>query len=438
MRMVDIIRKKREGGELTDPELAFFVQGFSKGEIPDYQASALMMAVFFQGMTRRETAALTMEMAHSGDTVDLSQISGVKVDKHSTGGVGDKTSLICGPIAAACGVKLAKMSGRGLGHTGGTVDKLESIPGFQTELPREEFFSIVNRIGMALIGQSGNLCPADKKLYALRDVTGTVESLPLIASSIMSKKIAAGADAILLDVKTGSGAFMKSREDARALAEEMVRIGQGVGKKTVALITDMDLPLGRKIGNALEVMEACEVLRGKGEKRITELCLELAANMIYLGRQAETPETAREKATQAVASGRAFEKLCEMAEAQGGDSSFLRDTEKFRLSPVKWEVKAPKTGWVAALNAEECGLAAMELGAGRETKESEIDLGAGISLLKTKGDFVEAGEPIALLYGGSEEKCRRGEERFLSALELHAEQPEAAPLILERIEKADP
>ncbi len=438
MRMVDIIRKKREGGELTDRELAFFVQGFSRGEIPDYQASALMMAVFFQGMTRRETAALTMEMAHSGDTVDLSQISGVKVDKHSTGGVGDKTSLICGPIAAACGVKLAKMSGRGLGHTGGTVDKLESIPGFQTELPREEFFSIVNRTGMALIGQSGNLCPADKKLYALRDVTGTVESLPLIASSIMSKKIAAGADAILLDVKTGSGAFMKSREDARALAEEMVRIGQGVGKKTVALITDMDLPLGRKIGNALEVIEACEVLRGKGEKRITELCLELAANMIYLGKQAETPETAREKATQAVASGRAFEKLCEMAEAQGGDSSFLRETEKFRLSPVKWEVKAPKTGWITALNAEECGLAAMELGAGRETKESEIDLGAGISLLKTKGDFAEAGEPIALLYGGSAEKCRRGEERFLAALELHGEQPEAAPLILERIEKADP
>ncbi len=438
MRMVDIIRKKRESGELTDRELAFFVQGFTRGEIPDYQASALMMAVFFQGMTQRETTALTMEMAHSGDTVDLSQISGVKVDKHSTGGVGDKTSLICGPIAAACGVKLAKMSGRGLGHTGGTVDKLESIPGFHTELPREEFFSIVNRIGIALIGQSGNLCPADKKLYALRDVTGTVESLPLIASSIMSKKLAAGADAILLDVKTGSGAFMKSREDARALAEEMVRIGQSAGKKTVALITDMDLPLGRKIGNALEVMEACEVLRGKGEKRITELCLELAANMIYLGRQAETPEAAREKATQAVLSGRAFEKLCEMAEAQGGDSSFLRETEKFRLSPVKWEVKAPETGWITALKAEVCGLAAMELGAGRETKESEIDLGAGISLLKTKGDFAEAGEPIALLYSESEERCRRGGERLLSAVKLGSARPKAAQLILERIERMDP
>ncbi len=435
MRMVDLIHKKREGGELTDQELAFFVGGYSRGEIPDYQASAFLMAVFFQGMTRRETVTLTMEMAHSGELADLSTINGVKVDKHSTGGVGDKTTLICGPIAAAWGVKIAKMSGRGLGHTGGTVDKLESIPGFRVDLPREEFFSIVNRTGMALIGQSGNLCPADKKLYALRDVTGTVESLPLIASSIMSKKLAAGADAILLDVKMGSGAFLKSREEARLLAEEMVRIGRSVGKKTIALITDMDIPLGRKIGNALEVREACEVLCGKGEKRLSALCLELAANMIYLGKQAETLEEAREKAEQAVLSGRAFEKLCETVEAQGGDSAFLREPEKLSLSPVKRELLSPKTGWITGLNAEECGLAAMELGAGRETKESEIDFGAGISLLKTRGDFVKAGEPLALLYGGSGEQCRRGEERLLAALEFGPGQPEPALLILERIDE---
>ena len=305
MRMYDIIHKKREGGELTQEELAFFVQGYTAGEIPDYQASALMMAVFFRGMTRRETAALTLEMARSGDTVDLSSIPGIKVDKHSTGGVGDKTSLILGPIAAACGAKIAKMSGRGLGHTGGTVDKLESIPGLRTDIPRDEFFEIVNRTGLSIIGQSGNLCPADKKLYALRDVTATVESLPLIASSIMSKKIAAGADAILLDVKVGSGAFMKTLEDSRALAQEMVRIGAGVGRKTVALITDMDMPLGRNIGNALEVMESCEVLQGGGDKRLRSLCMELAANMIYLAEQAPTMEEAREKAAQAVASGTA-------------------------------------------------------------------------------------------------------------------------------------
>ena len=433
MRMYDIIHKKREGGELTGEELRFFVQGFTRGEIPDYQASALLMAIFFRGMTRRETGELTLEMARSGDTVDLSSLPGVKVDKHSTGGVGDKTSLIIGPIAAACGVTIAKMSGRGLGHTGGTVDKLESIPGLRTDIPRQEFFDIVKRTGLSIIGQSGNLCPADKKLYALRDVTATVESLPLIASSIMSKKIAAGADAILLDVKVGSGAFMKTLEDSRALAQEMVRIGSQVGRRTVALITDMDMPLGRHIGNALEVQEAVEVLSGGGDSRLRDLCLELSANMIYLGQRAETMEEARAKAAEAVSAGRALQKLAEMVEAQGGDPSYIAHPEKFTLSPACVELSAPQTGYITRLDAEGCGLAAVELGAGRETKESSIDFGAGIVLLQNKGDRVEQGQPIARLYAQSESLCRRGKERFLASLEVGELAPKRGPMIVERI-----
>ena len=433
MRMYDIIHKKREGGELTGEELRFFVQGFTRGEIPDYQASALLMAIFFRGMTRRETGDLTLEMARSGDTVDLSSLPGVKVDKHSTGGVGDKTSLIIGPIAAACGVTIAKMSGRGLGHTGGTVDKLESIPGLRTDIPRQEFFDIVKRTGLSIIGQSGNLCPADKKLYALRDVTATVESLPLIASSIMSKKIAAGADAILLDVKVGSGAFMKTLEDSRALAQEMVRIGTQVGRRTVALITDMDMPLGRHIGNALEVQEAVEVLSGGGDSRLRDLCLELSANMIYLGQRAETMEEARAKAAEAVSAGRALQKLAEMVEAQGGDPSYIAHPEKFTLSPACVELSAPQTGYITRLDAEGCGLAAVELGAGRETKESSIDFGAGIVLLQNKGDRVEQGQPIARLYAQSESLCRRGKERFLASLEVGELAPKRGPMIVERI-----
>lgn len=433
MRMYDIIHKKREGGELTREELRFFVQGFTRGEIPDYQASALLMAIFFRGMTRRETGDLTLEMAGSGDRVDLSALPGVKVDKHSTGGVGDKTSLIIGPIAAACGVTIAKMSGRGLGHTGGTVDKLESIPGLRTDIPRQEFFDIVKRTGLSIIGQSGNLCPADKKLYALRDVTATVESLPLIASSIMSKKIAAGADAILLDVKVGSGAFMKTLEDSRALAREMVRIGSQVGRQTVALITDMDMPLGRNIGNALEVREAVEVLSGKGDHRLRSLCLELSANMVYLGRQAETMEGARAKAVEAVRSGGALEKLRQMAEAQGGDPSYITNPEKFTISPACVEIAAPQGGYITRLDAEGCGLAAVELGAGRETKESPIDFGAGIVLMKNKGDRVEKGQPIARLYAQSEALCRRGEERFFQALEVGPQAPQTGPMILDRV-----
>lgn len=431
MRMYDIIHKKREGGELTREELRFFVLGFTRGEIPDYQASALLMAIFFRGMTRRETGDMTLEMAGSGDRVDLSTLPGVKVDKHSTGGVGDKTSLIIGPIAAACGVTIAKMSGRGLGHTGGTVDKLESIPGLRTDIPRQEFFDIVKRTGLSIIGQSGNLCPADKKLYALRDVTATVESLPLIASSIMSKKIAAGADAILLDVKVGSGAFMKTLEDSRALAREMVRIGSQVGRQTVALITDMDMPLGRKIGNALEVQEAVEVLSGKGDHRLRSLCLELSANMVYLGRQAETMEGARAKAVEAVRSGGALEKLRQMAEAQGGDPSYITNPEKFTISPACVEIAAPQAGYITRLDAEGCGLAAVELGAGRETKESPIDFGAGIVLMKNKGDRVEKGQPIARLYAQSEALCRRGEERFFQALEVGPQAPQTGPMILD-------
>ena len=433
MRMYDIIHKKREGGELTREELRFFVQGFTRGEIPDYQASALLMAIFFRGMTRRETGDLTLEMAGSGDRVDLSALPGVKVDKHSTGGVGDKTSLIIGPIAAACGVTIAKMSGRGLGHTGGTVDKLESIPGLRTDIPRQEFFRIVQEVGLSIIGQSGNLCPADKKLYALRDVTATVESLPLIASSIMSKKIAAGADAILLDVKVGSGAFMKTLEDSRALAREMVRIGQQVGRQTVALITDMDMPLGRKIGNALEVQEAVEVLSGKGDHRLRSLCLELSANMVYLGRQAETMEGARAKAVEAVRSGGALEKLRQMAEAQGGDGSYITNPEKFTISPACVEIAAPQGGYITRLDAEGCGLAAVELGAGRETKESPIDPGAGIILMKNKGDRVEKGQPIARLYAQSKALCRRGEERFFQALEVGPQTPQTGSMILDRV-----
>lgn len=433
MRIYDLIAKKRDGGTHSREELEAIVNGFVSGEVADYQMAAWMMAVYLRGMTDEETAELTDVMAHSGVMVDLSPIPGIKVDKHSTGGVGDKTSLILGPIAAACGVKIAKMSGRGLGHTGGTVDKLESIPGLRTDIPRQEFFSIVQEVGLSIIGQSGNLCPADKKLYALRDVTATVESLPLIASSIMSKKIAAGADAILLDVKMGSGAFMKTLEDSRALAREMVRIGSQVGRRTVALITDMDMPLGSRIGNALEVQEAVEVLSGKGDRRLRALCLELSANMIYLGGRAPDMPKARAKAVEAVRSGRALEKLRRMVEAQGGDPSYITNPEKFTISPACVEIAAPQTGYITRLDAEGCGLAAVELGAGRETKESLIDFGAGIVLLKNKGDRVEQGQPIARLYAQSEAQCRRGAERFLQALEVGQAEPQTGPMLVERV-----
>ena len=434
MRMVDLIRKKRNGETLTNNEIDFIVQGCTDGSIPDYQLSALMMAICFQGMTKEETARLTLSMANSGDTVDLSAIDGVTVDKHSTGGVGDKTSLVIVPVAAACGVKIAKMSGRGLGHTGGTVDKMESIPGMQTALSKDEVFSVVNRVGCAVIGQSGNLCPADKKLYALRDVTATVESIPLIASSIMSKKIAAGSDRILLDVKTGSGAFMKTQAEAEALAREMVEIGTNVGRKTVALITDMDRPLGRAIGNALEIIEVCETLNGRGPADLTAECTELAANMIYLGEKAGDMETAREMAKTAMTDGTAFRKLCEMVTAQGGDASYLRDTDKFELGKVRKTVLSPESGFITRAHAEQIGRASVLLGAGRETKDSAIDFGAGFVLCKNRGDYVEAGEPLAVLYAADEEKCAQAEKALLEAYAFGEEKPAEHPLVLARIE----
>ena len=433
MRMYDIIAKKRDGGTLNREELAFAVNGYVSGDVPDYQMSALLMAIYLRGMTDDETAVLTDVMAHSGDMVDLSAIQGVKADKHSTGGVGDKTTLVIAPIVAACGVKIAKMSGRGLGHTGGTIDKMEAVPGTRTSLTQEEFFRQVNEIGIAVIGQSGHIAVADKKMYALRDVTATVGCIPLIASSIMSKKLAAGSDAILLDVTMGDGAFMKDLDSAIELARQMVAIGTTHGRKVAALITDMDMPLGSRIGNALEVQEAVEVLSGKGDRRLRALCLELSANMIYLGGHAPDMPKARAKAVEAVRSGRALEKLRRMVEAQGGDPSYITNPEKFTISPACVEIAAPQGGYITRLDAEGCGLAAVELGAGRETKESLIDFGAGIVLLHNKGDRVEQGQPIARLYAQSEAQCRRGAERFLQALEVGQTEPQTGPMLVERV-----
>ena len=432
MRMYDILAKKRDGGILTDEQIQFFIDGYVSGAIPDYQASALLMAIFLKGMTPHETAALTRSMAQSGDLVDLSSIDGIKVDKHSTGGVGDKTTLIVAPVVASLGVRVAKMSGRGLGHTGGTVDKLESIPGFRTTLDREAFFDVVRRVGVSVIGQSGNLAPADKKLYALRDVTATVNSIPLIASSIMSKKIAAGSDRILLDVKTGSGAFMKTLEDSIALAKEMVSIGEHVGRRTVALITDMDRPLGCAIGNALEVCEACETLQGRGPADLTEVCIELAANMLWLAEKGELAQC-RSLARQQIANGEAFAKLKEMVQAQGGDTSVLDDPEKFAPPNVCYEVLAQREGFLYAMDTERCGVASMELGAGREKKEDPIDYSAGIVLRKKVGDFVRKGEVLASFYSSEESKCRTAEQTFTQALRIQDARPEQTALIYARV-----
>ena len=402
MRMVDIIEKKRDGKELTTAEINFFIKGYTKGDIPDYQASALAMAIYFQDMNDRERADLTRAMVESGDTIDLSAIDGVKVDKHSTGGVGDTTTLVLAPLVASLGVPVAKMSGRGLGHTGGTIDKLESIAGFHVELTREQFIDLVNRDKVAVIGQSGNLTPADKKLYALRDVTGTVNSIPLIASSIMSKKIAAGADAIVLDVKTGDGAFMKTQEDAEELAHAMVRIGNHVGRKTIAIISDMSQPLGFAIGNALEVKEAIETLQGKGPKDLTELVLTLGSQMVILAGKAKTSEEAKEMLLDAIHSGKALAKFKEFLANQGGDASIVDDLTKLPQAKYKIELPAKQSGYISRMVADEIGVASMILGAGRATKEDVIDLAVGLVLHKKVGDKVEEGESILTIYSNRE------------------------------------
>ncbi|WP_188206071.1 pyrimidine-nucleoside phosphorylase [Alkalibacillus aidingensis] len=403
MRMYDVIAKKRDGHELTKEEINFFIDGYTDGSIPEYQASALAMAIYFNGMTEDERATLTMAMVESGDTIDLSPINGIKVDKHSTGGVGDTTTLVLAPLVAAVGVPVAKMSGRGLGHTGGTIDKLEAVPGFHVEIDNDEFIRLVNENKISVIGQSGNLTPADKKLYGLRDVTATVNSIPLIASSIMSKKIAAGADAIVLDVKTGAGAFMKSEEESVELAKAMVSIGNNVGRNTMAVISDMSQPLGRAIGNALEVKEAIDTLRGEGPDDLTELSLTLASQMVVLGGKADTLDEARNMLQEVIENGKALETLKTFLSSQGGDASVVDQTERLPQAKYKIELPAKQSGYVSDMVADELGNAAMQLGAGRQTKDSVIDLAVGLFLNKKVGDYVEEGESLLTIYSNNED-----------------------------------
>ena len=434
MRMYDLIAKKRDGFTLTNEEITFMIKEYVAGNIADYQMSAMLMAIYLNGMTDQEVSTLTACMSRSGDMIDLSAIDGIKVDKHSTGGVGDKTTLIIAPIVAACGGKVAKMSGRGLGHTGGTVDKMEAIPNMRTALEQQEFFDIVNQHGLSVIGQTGNLAPADKKLYALRDVTATVSSIPLIAASIMSKKLAAGSDCILLDVKTGSGAFMKTLDDAIKLSQKMVAIGEAAGKKTVALITDMDIPLGYAIGNSLEIIEVVNTLKGKGPKDLTEVCLQLSANMLYLAKKGSL-EVCRTMAERAIADGSAFDKLVAMVGAQGGDTAVILDTEKFAKAPYVHEVIADKAGHITKMDTEKCGIASVILGAGRETKESPIDFAAGIVMKKKVGDIVNVGDVLATLYTSKEASIGGAERLYKEALTINDAKPVNEPLIFARVEK---
>ena len=405
MRMVDVIIKKRNGLELSEEEIRFFVEGFTSGEIPSYQASSLAMAILFKGMNKKEIGILTDAMLHSGETIDLSSIEGIKVDKHSTGGVGDKTSLVLGPLVAACGVKLAKMSGRGLGHTGGTLDKLESIPGCKIGLSREEFINQVNKYGLAIVGQTGNLVPADKKLYALRDVTGTVESIPLIASSIMSKKLASGSDTILLDVKFGSGAFMKDIDQARLLARTMVDIGDHLHRDTRAILTDMDQPLGLAIGNSLEVIEAINTLNGKGPSDLVELCLGAGAIMLMQAKKTSSIEEGRKLLQEKIDNKEALEKLCDLVRAQGGDESYIRDPSKFEKAKYIIAIKAENEGYVKQINALEIGESAMRLGAGRATYDDVIDPSSGIVLAKKVGEKVNVGDVLCTVYTNKEDNA---------------------------------
>lgn len=430
MRMYDLILKKRNGGKLTKEEIDFFVKGVTDKTIETYHTSALMMAIYFQGMDEEETLNLTLAMASSGEQMDLSVIDGIKVDKHSTGGVGDKTSLAVVPIVAACGVKVAKMSGRGLGHTGGTIDKLESIKGFQTSVEPERFFDIVNTHGLCIAGQSMNLAPADKELYALRDVTATVDNISLIASSIMSKKLASGSDCILLDVKVGSGAFMKNYEDAENLAREMVKIGNGAGRKTVAVITDMDVPLGNAIGNSIEVIEAVETLKGKGPEDFTLLTKTLSAEILKMA----GIENAEEKIEEVLSNGKALEKLASMVSAQGGDENYIYDTSLFKNAKFTREIKAEYDGFISHMNAEKVGVACAKLGAGREKKGDDIDFTAGIMLHKKTGASVTKGEVIAEMYTSDARCFADAEKTFLSSIEYSEKEPESRPLIMGKVE----
>ena len=431
MNMYDIIAKKRDGKQLSDAEIRFFVNGYTSGEIPDYQMSALLMAIYFVGLTQQETVSLTQYMAMSGDLVDLTYFGDKSTDKHSTGGVGDKTTLIVAPIAAACGCKVAKMSGRGLGHTGGTADKLEAIKGYKTDLTSDEFFNIVNKIGVAVVSQSGNLTPADKKIYALRDVTATVESIPLITSSVMSKKLASGAKNIVLDVKYGSGAFMKTKQDAEKLAESMVNIGNLCGRKMSALITNMNIPLGYAVGNSLEVIEAINVLKGKQKGDLYEISIALAGNMIALSQNISEQEGCK-KAKQALDSGMAFLKFREWISAQGGNIDCVDDTSLFETADYSMDIKSWTNGFISAMDCEKIGNAAAHLGAGRITKDDNIDLSAGIIIAVKTGDYIGFGETLATLYSNNKQALKEAATIYKSALQIGAA-PQAEPLIYKNI-----
>lgn len=432
MRMYDVIKKKRDGFELSTEEINFFIDGYMKDEIPDYQVSALCMAIFYKGMNNREIADLTFAMRDSGEKLHFEGLEGLRVDKHSTGGVGDKTSLIVAPIVASLGVKVAKMSGRGLGHTGGTIDKLESIKGFRTDIPLDEFIKIVNEVGIAIIGQTKDLAPADKKLYALRDVTATVESIPLVVSSIMSKKLAANDDCVVLDVKTGSGAICKTLEDSSTLASIMVDIGKKAGKKMMAIITDMDRPLGHNVGNSLEVIEAIETLKGNGPDDLTEICLILAAAMLHLAGFGDIEEC-KQIAVNQIKSGKAFKTFLKMVEKQGGDTACILDTDLFEKAKYVERVYAPKTGYITHMNTEEIGLSSLLLGAGRNKKEDSIDYSAGLVLNKKTYDFVNEGDLLVTLYTNKPETISQVKEKLLAATTIKPELGEERPLVFKTI-----
>ncbi|MBU9726915.1 pyrimidine-nucleoside phosphorylase [Diplocloster modestus] len=436
MRMYDLIMKKRNGGVLTKEEIEFMIHDYTNGKIPDYQMSAMMMAVYFRGMSKEETVNLTMSMARSGDMLDLSAIEGIKVDKHSTGGVGDKTSLVLTPMLAALGLPVAKMSGRGLGHTGGTIDKLESFPGFSVSLTETQFIENVNRIKIAIMGQTADLAPADKKLYALRDVTATVDNLSLIASSIMSKKLAAGADAIVLDVKTGSGAFMKTEEDALALAKTMVEIGTSAGRKMTAIVSDMDQPLGFAVGNALEVKEAIETLKGRGSEDLKNLCRKLGAGLLVSIGRSHSMEEAEDILQKTIDDGSALAKLAEFVHAQGGEEAAVFNTELLPQASLVEEIPSEQSGYICHIDTEDVGIVSLILGGGRETKDSEIDLSVGLVLHKKVGDYVKTGESLAAIHANDPEKLRQAKERFRSTCHF-SEEPVERPAFIKAIIQAD-